>query len=307
MQKLRALWVKFHNPVLIWSVGASFTVFFLTAVQGVLLARLLGPTMRGEYGTAIFYTQLLTFLGLLGTQLSIARRAVQGLNTFADLSRAALWVGCITGLGTMAVVCVLSFIALPAGKRELAPLCILGALYLPLEHVRLSLMAVDHGAGRLIRYSTHRLLAAIILPAMLLVVWMTGYVSLGFLVLLSVVAPLLALVVRLVGEPRDFWHASYSPAEKRVTPFKLIKEGVPYAVAQAASDVLNRLDVLLILWLAPFYIQGLYAAAVPAVSLLSAGPHAMALFSFNAGASSTARSSFANWPAWPAPSAGFNW
>ena len=75
---------------MILSIGAGFTVFFLNAVQGAMLARMLGPTIRGEYSTAVFYTQLLTYVGLLGTQLAIARRAA---NTTADrrLARPFAW------------------------------------------------------------------------------------------------------------------------------------------------------------------------------------------------------------------------
>ena len=48
-----------------FTVGASLAVFFMTAVQGVLLAHILGPKARGEYSAVTFYTQVLTYIGLL--------------------------------------------------------------------------------------------------------------------------------------------------------------------------------------------------------------------------------------------------
>ena len=97
-----------------WSVGTSFAIFFLTVVQGVILARLLGPEGRGEYGTAVFYTQTLTYIGLLGTQLSIARRAAKGADQIEQLGRASLRLGMLTGLATMLVASILAVVALPA-------------------------------------------------------------------------------------------------------------------------------------------------------------------------------------------------
>ncbi len=178
----------------------------------------------------------------------------------------------------MAVVSVLALVGLPPEKRYLAPLCIACALFLPLEHVRLSLLAIDHGTGRFTRYNVYRLLAVFMMPAMLSVAWLAGYGSLGLVVALSVAAPLLPLAVRLVtGE-----HTLFGPIWPG--PLTLIKEGVPNAVALFASDLLNRLDVFLVVLLAPFAAQGLYAAAVPAASLLIVAPNTMALFAFNAGA-----------------------
>jgi O-antigen/teichoic acid export membrane protein len=63
----------------------------------------------------------------------------------------------------------------------------------------------------------------------------------------------------------------------------LVKEGLPFAAAQIAAELVSRLDVFLILLLATFAVQGYYAAAVPAAGLLMIGPQAIALFAFNAG------------------------
>src|ERR671911_636332 len=56
------------------TVATSLTVVALNAMQGVLLARMLGPAGRGEYGTAVFYTQTFTYIGLFGSVYVLARR-----------------------------------------------------------------------------------------------------------------------------------------------------------------------------------------------------------------------------------------
>ena len=50
------------------------------------------------------------------------------------------------------------------------------------------------------------------------------------------------------------------------------------------TDLFERLDLLLVLWLAPLIEQGFYAAMVPAVYPLTVIPNTLGLFLFNAGA-----------------------
>jgi O-antigen/teichoic acid export membrane protein len=62
-----------------------------------------------------------------------------------------------------------------------------------------------------------------------------------------------------------------------------VKEGSPYLFSSAVCDLYQRLDQFLVLWLGSFFAQGLYAAAVPAASMLQVGATALSLFSFNSG------------------------
>ncbi len=259
------------------TIGANLGVFGLNALQGVILARLLGPELRGQYGTAVFYGQNLIYIGLFGTQFSMAMRATQS-NALESLRRAAWRTGAITGLVTMVVVAALGWLALPADKHFLAPLCMLAACSLPWEHLRLSQMAVDHGSGDFRRYNLNQLLGAAALPAALIGVWLWGSTSLPLQVALFVLAPAAALAVRLVCRDAPVWGAV------EPSPRRLLREGVPFAWSVLAADLLTKLDVLLMLWLASFSIQGYYAASVPAAFLLIVAPNAIALYAFNAGA-----------------------
>lgn len=262
------------------TVGASFVIFALQVVQGVLLARILGPEARGEYGTVVFYTQTLTYVGLFGTMFSIARRAAQKAD-LPELRRASLRVGGLTGLATMGFVGVVSLTALPAEKAYLAPMCIACSLMLPWEHMRLAVLAVDHGSGAFARYNTNQLVGAVVFPAMLALVWLRGNGSATVCALLLILAPIAGLAFRLATEKGSIVFGPVSPR-----PARLIREGFPYLFSVVAADLFARLDVFLILWLASFAVQGYYAAAVPAANLLIVAPNALALFAFNAGAAS---------------------
>jgi len=275
--RIRGLATK--NVDVITTVATSFGVFWLFAVQGIFLARLLGPEMRAEYGTAVLYTQTLTFIGLLGTLLSIAAHAARNPEALPGLRRAAIRLGTVTGIVTALVVAILALTTLPAAKAYLAGLCILCALLLPFDHVRLTLLAVDHGSGNFPKYNRNVLFNAALLPLMLCFLWTAGIRSLHLIVAGTILIPLLSLIFRFLSEGLGIIGRKSEPPIRT-----LLVEGIPYAFAQTSSDLFNRLDVLLILWLASLKDQGYYMAAVSAASLMFVAPNALALFSFKSSA-----------------------
>ncbi len=265
------------------TVGVAFAIVFLQLAQGILLARLLGPEGRGEYATAVLYLQLLLYVGLLGGVEVICRYAADPQFDRAALRRSALWFGMTAGAITTVVVIVFNSIALPADKRYLMPLACLCSLSLVGQQVMLIMTAVDRGAGNFGRYNAQRVFAAAVFPALMLLVapWMS--VSPTIAGVLFVVSSLLGMVVCLVG----MRHPLSGASEPSV--LKLVKEGRPYFFSMLATDLIERLDLLLVLWLAPLVTQGLYAAMVPAVYPLTVIPNTLGLFLFNAGARNDTR------------------
>ena len=138
---------------------------------------------------------------------------------------------------------------------------------------------MDHGSASFGRYNLVQLCTAAIMPLLLVVVWLSGMAADRRLALLTVVTALSALGLRCaLGRSRNLLQAG-SPR-----PGVLLREGLPFALSVATCDLLGRLDTLLMLWLASFTVQGLYAAALPVAGVLAVAPTALALFSFNAGA-----------------------
>jgi enterobacterial common antigen flippase len=275
--RIRAAVTK-HWDVLT-TVSTSFGVFAIFAVQGVFMARLLGPEKRAEYGTAVLYTQTFTYIGLFGTLLSIAGQAARNREGLQNLRRSAIRLGSFTGVATALFVIVLSLTALPAAKSFLAPLCIICALMLPLDHIRLTLLSVDHGAGAFSKYNRNLLVNAAVLPVLLGVLWITGIKSIGTVVAATLLIPVIALAYRFASE-------GFGIIGKKVDPpvASLLVEGLPYAAAQTSNDLFGRLDAVLILWLSSLTQQGYYTAAVSTAALLVVAPNALALFSFRSSA-----------------------
>jgi O-antigen/teichoic acid export membrane protein len=269
------------------TVATGFAVFGITAVQGVILARLLGPEERGEFGTAVFFTYALSSMGLLGTQFAVARRSAMAPDGRAGLRRSVLKLGFLTGVMTLGVVSLLAVLLLPDDKQFLAPLCAMCALAQPLEHVRLLLLAVDQGAGAFRRFNIVTLATSAVLPVALLMAWCVGVMSVFTAAILVLFAPAVGLLVwAWLSDYHADWHTG-PPTSPRV----LLREGAPYWVSAAVCDLYSRLDQFLFLSLASLVAQGYYSAAVPAAGMLLVGADALALFSFNAGSREQVRRS----------------
>lgn len=269
------------NADVVATVATSFGIFCLFAIQGVFLARLLGPRMRAEYGTVVLYTQTLTYIGLLGALLSIAAHAARNGDRLPGLRRAALRLGVLTGVGTALIVTVLSLTALPASKAYLAGLCIVCSVLLPFDHMRLALMAVDHGSGNFSKYNRNAVVNAALLPLSLGLFWLLDIRSVQLIVAVTIAIPLVSLAYRFLSEGTGIIGPRSEPPIRA-----LLVEGIPYGFAQTASDLFNRLDALLVLWLVGLTDQGYYMAAVSAAGLMAVAPNALALFSFRSSAAS---------------------
>ena len=167
----------------------------------------------------------------------------------------------------------LSLIALPSTKAFLAPLCMICALMLPLDHIRLTLLAVDHGAGSFSKYNRNLLVNAAVLPMFLGLLWITGIRSIGTVVAATLAIPAIALAYRFGTEGFQIIGKKADPPIRR-----LLVEGIPYAAAQTSNDLFGRLDAVLILWLASLTEQGFYMAAVSTAAMLVVAPSALAPF-----------------------------
>lgn len=64
----------------------------------------------------------------------------------------------------------------------------------------------------------------------------------------------------------------------------MLREGRPYAISMLATDLLDRIDLLLVLWLTSIVTQGYYNAMIPVAYPLTVIPNTLGLFLFNAGA-----------------------
>ena len=270
-------------PKFVSTVGIAFVIVALQLGQGILLARLLGPEGRGEYATAVLYVQLLLYIGLFGGLDVICRYAAGESIQRDQLRRAALWLGITTGAVTSLVALALSVFGMPAEKRFLIPMAVLCSASIIGQHVMLIMTAVDRGSGEFGKYNIRRLIAAAAFPVLLLAAACVVQVDVMTASMLFVAASLISMLACVVGLSAPFRGESHPAVPS------LLKESRPYAFSMLVTDLFDRLDLVLVLWLVPLVDQGFYASMAPAVYPLTVIPNTLGSFLFNAGASKESR------------------
>jgi O-antigen/teichoic acid export membrane protein len=291
----------------------TLTCFGIFLIQGILIARILGPVGRGEFGSAIYFPRdILLYAGLLGGVEIVnayARRPAANSQALRySAARLGLASGLITSLVAMLLV-LATFSWLPE-KSYLIPICLLCCVFVPFEHLQLTISAVDRGIEAYTRYNINRLVFALAFPLLVLIVfgldevfrsdslyrgldqWLGGS-KLLLMCLVFIASRAIGLIPTLRGMQLwptfKNWRAGVPATDQpddSASPHwrQLLSEGRPYAVSMFASELFERLDIFLILAIGTIKDCGFYFVAVPAAALLTVPPNAMGVFTFNAGA-----------------------
>ena len=162
----------------LFSVVATFattlTIFGIYLGQGIIIARLLGAAGRGEFGTSIYFPRdILLYAGLLGGIEIVNSYASRGTFDTVRLKFSAARMGLFSGILTASVAAVISIFALwMVGKSQLIPFSLLCCLFLPWEHMQLTVSAVDRGAKAYARYNVNRLIFALSFPLLVCAVFL---------------------------------------------------------------------------------------------------------------------------------------
>lgn len=316
--RLRAILMnpEFHS--LAATVLSTLSVFAIFFVQGIFVARILGPIGRGEFGTALYFPRdILLYAGLLGGIEIINTIASKRAAETVALKYAAARLGLISGLITALFAAILSVgVLLKFDKEYLIPFCLLVCVFVPFEHMQLTISAVDRGNKKYARYNVNRLIYAASFVGLILLTfglnelvatiqslpeWVrecgfswTGFNhlipldSLTLMCVLFVSSKILGLAPTLRG--MEIWKrirtgkSRSSTLQEAPNTKQLLNEGKPYAVSMLVSEIFDRLDILLILAWASVEMSGHYFVAVPAAALLTVAPNALGVFTFNAGA-----------------------
>src|SRR5437016_3858683 len=128
-----------------------------TIVQGILVARALGPTGRGQFAAAILWPSLFAVMGGMGVSVALARRAGRA-KQLAPIIRTCLIITLVTGV-LCSIACAVALPWLLPGNESIVRRS--AYAYTPFiisSHVSLALIAIDQGAGRFGRMNWTRLI-----------------------------------------------------------------------------------------------------------------------------------------------------
>lgn len=259
------------------TIGVSIGVFGFFAVQGIVLARMLGPIGRGEFAVANLYGQALLYVCMLGAPEIFARLAATS-NEDASIRRSALNYAFFTGFFTVIVCTILSALTIKTDQRYLLSLAVVCALGAAAQQVRISVQAVDHGKRQMFRYNVSRLIAGALFPAGLLIGWLCGFNDVKSAAWTLLITSVVAIGLCQWGMAES-WLGSTA-----IRISSALKSAKSLVGSIAINELMERSDMILIVWfLANVELDtvGAYAAAVPIASVMLIIPNAVSLYVFN--------------------------
>src|SRR5260370_34396427 len=126
----------------------SMAIQLCGVITGVLTARVLGPTARGELATVMLWPMILSNLGLMGCNWALAREVAADPRKESDWIRAAVAVGFAAACLYFVIGFWLIPYLLPLDRRYLGSLVRVCLLSIPLGIFNQTLLAIEHARMR---------------------------------------------------------------------------------------------------------------------------------------------------------------
>jgi len=259
-------------------------------VQGIILARMLGPEGRGIYTAAVLWPTMFAFIGFFGIHRVIGRIAAKEHDLGPITRTAFILAVCVSGLTVGLGALLLPFL-LPADKIAVVlPLAFLALALVPLRQITISLQAVWQGAGNFKRVNICRALMNPTFVAILIVLWLIGnqqvsYVVMAFILAMgTMAAAFIVTSFRSVGLSRHIY-----------PPGRILANCWQFGLASIGFEMYQRIDQALLLWLLNDQIEalGFYIVAFSAASVVGDFMVAIGLVGFTKTAQAPPRQGFA--------------
>lgn len=232
-------------------------VFVIGALISVILARSLGPTGRGEYAVAVTFASTAAAFGHLSLEQAL-------VGSWADPTRrsttagAAIQVGVIVGPIAAVVGTLIAPLVVGSGELRLAQLATL-AVAPTIVVLYLNAIAVADGRVQLVNRT--RLLAAAFQLLVVTSLLVASAVSVPLVVVISIAVPVVHLCLIWLGRT---WQSEMRSSAS----IELVTVGLRYHLGNVATQLLRRVDVLILARFEDQFEVGLYALAVTIAELL---------------------------------------
>jgi O-antigen/teichoic acid export membrane protein len=247
-------------------IGTFSTSIFVqacTVVQGIIIARLLGPVGRGEYAAIMLWPNIISSIGIFGTNIALARIVAQ-TDQYDRVIRTGILLAFTTAF-ISSTICYLSLpYLLPEDSKHLLNLSRLFILFIPIEHFVLNFIAIDQGMGNFKRFNYTKVLFSPIYISFLLGMWISGNHKVEFAAIGMLIAYLIVVLVRFMLVLKDI-----NILGRLYPPFKTIYESALFGVVGAIQPLYLYADKVILLWILGTENLGLYTAALSASAVIS--------------------------------------
>jgi enterobacterial common antigen flippase len=260
--------------------GTSVFIQACTVVQGILVARLLGPLGRGEYAAIVLWPSVFAAVTIFGSNIALARAAAKEHDRGA-ITRTAFVLGLVTSLlGIILCYPAIPWL-LPPAESHLIGIARIFVAFIPLNHLALNLIAIDQGVGDFRRFNLTRAILNPLYLGIVIVLWLSEITTVKWLVIALLAAN--GGVVAL----RSILACQCNPIlGKLFSPFKILKQSVRFGLAGIADPLYQQADKALLLWLLGPENLGTYVVALSASAVVGSITTASGMVTFTMAARS---------------------
>jgi O-antigen/teichoic acid export membrane protein len=176
------------------SLAATVLLQLLAALSGILLARILGPTGRGELAVVMIWPILLLTIGMLGVTDSITYHAARMLAPLKTLVGTSLALGLAQGVAIVALGLVAVPLILTKYSSETVRDCMLFLAVIPIQLIWLYMISVLNGVHRFTAFNVLRVAPIALVTPELIGLAIAGELTITTVVVAFLVAHLIAVV-----------------------------------------------------------------------------------------------------------------
>lgn len=282
----RALrWFRFPLPRVFRLLRMQIIVAVLNVVTSVILARALGPELRGQYAILALWISVTANLALFGSHLYLARRAGSpGAEVITVYSEAARTVAFMIAPTILLFAAIAWFLTHHSGNAIPVLAWVVAGTSLPFSVWNAMQMQIELGRGRTAVYSAALILSAATQFLTIMTLWLAGRTSMIEYFASIVAGSILASLLCQIMIARSL---AGSATRRPESVWSILKASRFDAFSIVLMMAVNTVDRLVVSFAFPAYAFGLYVVALSVAQLQNMVTETMApLFFGNAAAAS---------------------
>ena len=235
---------------------ANGFILLCNIATGIFSARLLLPEGRGSLAIVLFWPQVIGSFCLLNLDTAIAQRASQPDVNIRQLSATGIYLALILSSVTTLIVYPLLPYIIGSERLEWLPLVrSYLVVFLPFNFLGLALVAIDHGAFRIVSYNLFKLVPYLIYLFGLIILWSTHQITVSNLIWANWAGTFVVAVARFFSVRGLGLSPSVEQAKDLfLTGCHLMSASIPIAIAA-------QMDRIVIMGLLDESVVGLYTVA----------------------------------------------
>jgi len=230
----------------------------LGVAAGIMSARILGSTGRGELASVYFYPGIVAQFGIMSLEQAVCYEVCRKPSDEAAVVRSAFWLGLLIALPQALLATWLLPLLVPPDKGHLLRHMRWFMAYVTVVIPSLTLLQADFGALRYRRYNLLKVLPAAGYLIGMFAFWELRLAGVVAFAASALGAHVLTLLVRVCLAGRSLVSAIPDPSEMK----RLMRLALRFHLPQVACILLSKADMALIVPLLPSREVGLYVVAL---------------------------------------------